>query len=203
MRLMLAAVLQASLLALPAGAANQAATPRGNEWYPEYRIGPEDTLLISVWNNEALTRVVPVRPDGRISMPLLNDVQAGGLTPMELRDYLVKRLAEYMPNPELSVIVTEVRSFKVSVIGAVMQPGRHELKSWATVMDVLAMAGGFSEFASRSRVTVLRSDGRNTQRIPFDYDRAASGDGGQINFFLRPGDIVVVPGPQGVTRVQN
>jgi len=91
----------------------------------EYRIGPEDVLDISVWNNTAISRTVPVRPDGKISLPLLNDVQAAGLTPMQLRDVLNKKLAEYLPTPEVSVIVREVHSFKVSVIGEVKRPGRH------------------------------------------------------------------------------
>jgi polysaccharide biosynthesis/export protein len=159
----------------------------------EYRIGPEDVLQVSVWNNEAMSRTAPVRPDGRISLPLLNDVPAAGLTPMELRAELMRRLTEYLPNPEVSVVVTDVHSFKVSVLGQVPKPDRYELKSAATVMDVLAMAGGFGEFAARSRVVVLRTQGGRTERIPFDYDKLRSGDPAQANFQLRPGDIVVVP----------
>jgi polysaccharide export outer membrane protein len=158
-----------------------------------YRIGSEDVLQVSVWNNEAMSRTAPVRPDGRISLPLLNDVQAAGLTPMELRQELMRRLADYMPHPEVSVIVTEVRSFKVAVIGQVPRPDRYELRSAATVMDVLAMAGGFTEFASRSRIVVIRSEGEKTMRIPFDYDKVREGETGQKNFRLRAGDIVVVP----------
>src|SRR5881409_565680 len=134
-----------------------------------YRIGPEDTLLISVWKNEAITKTVPVRPDGMISLPLVQDVQAAGLTPMELRDALTKKLSEFMPSPEVSVIVTEVRSFKVSVIGEVAKPARYELKSRTTVLDVLAIAGGFNEFAKRKGVVILRPDGNVMKRIPFDY----------------------------------
>jgi len=158
-----------------------------------YRIGPEDIVQISVWNNEAMSRTAPIRPDGKISLPLLNDVQAAGLTPMELRDQLLKRLAEYMPHPEVSVVVTEVRSFKVSVIGQVPKPDRYQLRSAATVMDVLAMAGGFNEFAARSRIVVIRTNGDTTERIPFDYDKVRSGDPSQANFQMRPGDIVLVP----------
>ena len=160
---------------------------------PGYRIGPEDVLQVSVWGNEAVSRTAPVRPDGRISLPLLNDVQAAGLTPMELRDELSRRLAEYIPHPEVAVSVTEVRSFKVSVMGAVVKPGRYELKSRTTVIDVLAMAQGFTEFAARSRVVVVRSDGSRVERLPFDYDKAASGNPGQANFDVRAGDIVLVP----------
>jgi polysaccharide export outer membrane protein len=158
-----------------------------------YRIGPEDLLQVSVWNNEAMSRSGPVRPDGKISLPLLNDVQAAGLTPMQLREDLIRRLADYMPHPEVAVIVTDVRSFKVAVIGQVPKPDRYELKSSATVMDVLAMAGGFTEFASRSKVVVIRTEGGKTTRLPFDYEKVRSGDERQDNFRLRPGDIVLVP----------
>ena len=106
----------------------------------DYRIGPEDLLHIIVWKNDPMSRIVLVRPDGHISLPLLNDVKAAGLTPMQLRDILVKNLAEYMPSPEVSVIVNDIRSFKVSVIGEVIRPGRYELKSATTALDVLAAA---------------------------------------------------------------
>jgi polysaccharide export outer membrane protein len=159
----------------------------------EYRIGPEDVLQISVWKNEGMSRTVPVRPDGMVSLPLLNDVQAAGLTPMELRDILIKKLAEYEPNPEVSVIVQEVRSFKVSVIGEVVKPDRYVLKSGATVLDVLAQAGGFKEFASRSKIVILRPNGKTVKRIAFNYNKVISADGEQGNFLLEPGDIVVVP----------
>src|SRR2546427_12558563 len=93
----------------------------------QYTIGPDDVLDIAVWNNTAISRSVPVRPDGKISLPLLNDVQAAGLSAMQLRDALTKKLAEYVPTPEVSIIVREVRSFKVSVIGEIKTPGRYEL----------------------------------------------------------------------------
>jgi polysaccharide export outer membrane protein len=155
-----------------------------------YRIGPEDMLLISVWKNETMTRTVPVRPDGKISLPLLNDVQAAGLTALELREVLTQKLAEYLPSPEVSVIVSDVRSFKVSIIGEVTRPGRFELKSWTTVLDVLALAGGFTQFAARSRMVILRPDGGTMKRIPFNYNKLP---GDQENFYLRSGDIVLVP----------
>src|SRR5262245_62161184 len=126
----------------------------------EYRIGAEDTLQISVWRNEALSKTIPVRPDGMISLPLLNEMKAAGLTPEELRQVIITRLAEYMPNPEVSVILTDVRSFKVSVIGEVRRPARYELKSWTTILDVLALAGGFTGFAARNRIVVLRPNGK-------------------------------------------
>jgi polysaccharide export outer membrane protein len=166
---------------------------QSNHEQGDYRIGPEDVLDIAVWNNTAISRTVPVRPDGKISLPLLNDVQAAGLTPMQLRDVLIKKLAEYTPTPEVSVIIREVHSFKVSVIGEVKRPGRHELKSRATVLDALAMAEGLGEFAARGRIVILRPDGNTLKRIPFNYNKVVSSDGELENFSLQPGDIIVVP----------
>ena len=159
----------------------------------EYRIGPEDVLNISVWNNSAISRTVPVRPDGKISLPLVNDVHASGLTPNQLRMVLMKKLAEYVPSPEVSVIVEEVHSFKVSVIGEVKKTGRHELKGGATVLDVLAMGEGFGDFASRGRIVVLRPEGKTMRQIPFNYNKVVSSEGALENFLLQPGDIIVVP----------
>ncbi|PYN55168.1 MAG: hypothetical protein DMD92_17530, partial [Candidatus Rokuibacteriota bacterium] len=105
------------------------ARPGTTEADAEYKIGPEDVLDIAVWNNTAISRMVPVRPDGKISLPLLNDVQAAGLSPMQLRDVLKKKLTEYVPSPEVSVIVREVHSFRVSVIGEIRTPGNYELRS--------------------------------------------------------------------------
>jgi len=156
-----------------------------------YRIGPEDILQIAVWKNEAMSRTLPVRPDGKISLPLLSDVQAAGLTAIELREILTKKLAEYMPNPEVSVIVSEIRSFKVSVIGEVSRPGRYELRSWTTVLDVLALAGGFTQFAARTKIVILHPEGRTMKRILFNYNKVAAGE--QENFYLRNGDIILVP----------
>ena len=159
----------------------------------DYEIGPEDVLDIAVWNNTAISRTVPVRPDGKISLPLLNDVQAAGFTPMLLRNVLIKKLAEYMPTPEVSIIVREVRSFKVSIIGEIKTPGRYEFKSRTTVLDALAQAGALNDFASRTRIFVLRPDGTTMKRIPFSYNKVVAANGEHENFFLEPGDIIVVP----------
>ena len=155
-----------------------------------YRIGPEDQLQITVWKNAELTRQVLVRPDGKISLPLVNDVQAAGLTPHELREELTRKLAEYIPNPEVSIIVSAINSFKVTVIGEVSRPGRFDLRGWVTVLDALALAGGFTPYASRSRIVILQSDGKTMKRIPFNYNKVA---GEQENFYLRNNDIILVP----------
>jgi polysaccharide export outer membrane protein len=158
-----------------------------------FRIGPEDVLDISVWNNAALSRVVPVRPDGKISLPLLDDVQAAGLTAVELRDALNRRFVEFIPTPEVSVVVREVRSFKVSVLGQVKTPGRYELRSRATILDVLALAGGFADFADKTRLLIVRQDGNTTRRYVFNYTKFVSGDDVKQHPFLQPGDVIVVP----------
>jgi polysaccharide biosynthesis/export protein len=158
-----------------------------------YRIGPEDVLEVDVWSKPELSRKVPVRPDGRISLPLLNDVQTSGLTPMELRDVLLTRLAEYVTAPEVSVIVTEVRSFRVSVLGEVSKPGRFELKSQLRLVDALALAGGLTQFASRSDIVVLRSNGHGIETHRFDYNKLRTADARVVNFFLQPDDVLLVP----------
>jgi len=187
--------------AAPAGPAKTAAAPTpakpgtapSASASEQYLIGPEDILAVTVWKNEAMSRVVAVRPDGMISLPLLDDVQAAGLTAMQLRDVLAKKLAEYMPSPEVSVIVNDVRSFKVSVMGEVARPARYELKSWTTVLDVLAQAGGFNQFANRSKIVILRPNGKTMTRVPFNYNKVVSSGGEEENFYLQPGDIVLVP----------
>jgi polysaccharide export outer membrane protein len=158
-----------------------------------YKIGIDDVLNIAVWKNETLSRVVPVRPDGKISLPLLNDVQVAGLTPEQLRDVLTDRLAEYETSPEVSVTVVEVRSFKVSVLGEVVRPGRFELRNSTTVLDALALAGGFKDFAATTRIVVLRSGGSSAKRVLFNYKKAIAAGGEAENFFLEPGDIILVP----------
>ena len=169
-------------------ASRQAAPDSGNT-----ASAPRTYSQISVWRNEAMSRTVPVRPDGRISLPLLNDVEAGGLTPAELRESLIKKLAEYMPNPEVSVIVLEARSFKVSVIGEVPRPGRFELKSWTTVLDVLAMAGGFNAVRRPLEDLVMRPEGKGHEADTVQLQQGGGLAGEQENFYLRAGDIVVVP----------
>lgn len=159
----------------------------------EYRIGPGDVLQISVWKQEALARTVPVRPDGMISLPLVNDVRAAGLTAMQLRGVLAEKLTGYVVNPEVSVVVQQVRNLTASVLGEVRKAGRYEFKNGATVLDLLASAGGITEFAGRKRIVLLRANGNSVKRIPFDYDRAIAPGGESENVQVQPGDIIVVP----------
>jgi polysaccharide biosynthesis/export protein len=178
--------------AIPAARATALANSNALDTAVEYQIGPEDVLDISVWKNPELSRTVPVRPDGKVSLPLLNDFRAAGLTPSDLREQLVARLSDFVPTPEVSVIVREVHSRKVAVVGAVKTAGRYELKSPMTVLEAIALAQGFTDFAARDRIVVLRQSGGTTTRIPFNYRKITDGME-QENFFVRPGDIVVVP----------
>jgi len=159
----------------------------------DYRIGAGDTLNIVVWQNEGLSMGALVRPDGWITMPLLNDVKAEGLTPMQLQRALTDALAEYVSNPVVSVIVTQVGSFQVSLLGNVRGPGRYSLNAPASVLDVLAMAGGFGEFASKDDTYILRPLSSTYQRIDFRYSQAISAGGKSINIDVKPGDIIIVP----------
>ena len=179
------ALVAAAVLAPVFAAAQEAPEPRAQ--LDEYIIGPEDILDISIWDNEQISRTVPVRPDGRISLPLLNDVHAAGLTPMRLRDVLTALLVPYMPLASVSVIVREVHSFKVTVLGEVRTAGRYDLKSPSTVLDLLAMAGGLTEYAARGRIVVLRREGKGRRQIPFTFDKL------QDNFDVEPDDIILVP----------
>ena len=172
------------------GMAQRAVSVAGSD----YVIGPEDVLQVTVWKNDTLSRVVPVRPDGKISLPLLHDVQAAGLTSMQLRDKISRALGEFMPNPEVSVIVTDVRSFRVSVMGEVQRPGVLLLKSSTTILEAIAMAGGFRDFASPSKIVVVRKDpGGVTQKIPFNYNKAIRNGEAEDNIYLKTGDVIVVP----------
>ena len=157
----------------------------------DYRIGPEDVLEISVWKNAELSRVVPVRPDGKISLPLVNDIVVSGLTTNELRAQLAERLSPYIQAPEVAVSVREVHSFKVSVQGNVRMSGQYEIKSQATVLDMISKAQGFNEFADKGSIRVLRTVSGKTQAIKFNYNDAIDGRQG-ANFLVQPGDIIVI-----------
>ena len=187
---------EAAATVVPAVSITPAAAPagtitRGFDASADFRIGTEDLLDVLVWKNDELSRTVPVRPDGKVSIPLVNDIQAAGLTTTELRQQITQRLSEFIPSPEVSVIVREVHSVKVSVLGAVRMPGNYEVKSAATVLDLIARAQGLTEFANRDRIVVHRQTGTETKQIPFNYSRVA--DGKAENPFVQPGDIIVVP----------
>lgn len=182
---------QASVANTPAASKMPTSAPPA---ISDYVIGPEDMLQITVWKNESLSRALAVRPDGKISLPLLHDVQAAGLTPMQLQEKLAIALGEFMPNPEVSVTVSDVRSYRISVLGEVQKPGVLQLKSDTTVLEAIALAGGFRDFASPSKIMILRKNGDGqTQKIPFNYNRVVKDNRGEGNVTLKSGDVVVVP----------
>lgn len=183
--LALAVAIAAQLL----GCAPATVIPKMSESEP-YRIGREDILDIAVWRDPDLSKSLPVRPDGLISLPIVGEVQAAGKTPAELESNIRNRLEPYLKDPKVTVIVREAVSSRVFVTGLVQKPGAYPIGGRISVVQAIAMAGGFAEFANKSALVVIR-EGRNGGRFPVRYDDLVHGTGG--NFYLQPGDTVVVP----------
>lgn len=173
------------------------ALERQNEPVSDYRIGPSDTLRVVVWRNEDLSTQVPVRPDGRISVPLVGDVQASGKAPEELAKDIESGLDEYIRQPEVSVIVTQMSSHefthRVRVTGAVGQPASQPYREGMTVMDVILGAGGATEFANLDSATLYRELDDEVVAIPVDLDAILNNGNIETNYRLVPGDIITVP----------
>jgi polysaccharide export outer membrane protein len=159
-----------------------------------YVIGAEDILSINVWKEQELSKQVPVRPDGMISLPLLGDVKATGLTPLQLQDQLTTDLKKYISDPQVTVIVVQVNSLSFNVVGEVLKPGYYPLTRRMTVLDAIAMAGGFRDFAKVKKIYVLRTaaDGKQV-RLPFNYKNVVKGQNANQNIQLEPRDTLVVP----------
>jgi len=180
---------------LPAGRLAEAAI----EKHPlivtsHYQLGPEDVLDINVWRNGELSRTVTVRPDGKISFPLIGDLQASGLTPAELTANIVDRLKSYVQTPAVSVIVKEVRSYSFYVMGQIQKPGRYPLNSKTTLLQAITLAGGFTPTADRNRIVVFRLTGdREERKLKANYTDIVMKDDSHQNVVLKPGDTVVVP----------
>ena len=159
-----------------------------------YVIGANDVLTINVWKEPDISRTVPVRSDGKISLPLVGELQAGGQTPRQLEHEITKHLQSYISEPEVTVIVTDSKSQKVNIMGMVTRPGAYLLTSSTTVLDAIAMAGGFKDFAKQKSIYVLRPAPDGTQqRIPFNYKDVIKGKNPAENVRLQAGDTVVVP----------
>jgi len=159
-----------------------------------YKIGPSDLLEIIVWREVAISRTdVLVRPDGRISLPLVDDVVAAGLTPMELKDIVAKNLRRYVEAPQVYITVKEPRSQGCSVIGNVQKAGRYLMLSPTNVLQALSLAGGFNEWAHKDDIVIIRGTGARQQRLPFEYSEVVSGKRPEQNIRLLPGDVIVVP----------
>jgi polysaccharide export outer membrane protein len=159
----------------------------------DYKIGPQDVLRIDVWKEPDISRIVPVRPDGRISLPLLNDVQAAGLTPSQLTAILADGLKKFITNPQVTVSVSEINSRRVYVTGEVTKPGAFPLLPNMTVLQALSSSGGFSQFAKIKAIYVLRVEDGKQVKHPFNYKDVVSGKKPELNIALQPGDVIVVP----------
>jgi polysaccharide export outer membrane protein len=173
------------------GCAHEQTQPPAATAEEPYRIGKEDVLDVSVWRDPDLSRTLPVRPDGFITLPMVGEVQAEGRTTVELEQDIARRLQKYVQSPRVTVMVREVNSARVFVTGEVQKPGAYPLRGNVTVLQALAMAGGLTEFADRDGMTVIRAN--NGPRIPVRYSDLVSRRAQGADFPLQPGDTVVVP----------
>ena len=160
----------------------------------EYVIGPDDILAVNVWKETEISRSVPVRPDGKISLPLIGDLPASGRTPVQLQRDIKQQLLAYLSNPEVTVVVQEVKSHKFNIVGEVQKPGSYVMSGPMTVLDAIAVAGGLRDFAKETRIYVLRATNTGSPiRLPFNYKRIIKGNDLRQNVELEPRDTIVVP----------
>ncbi len=159
---------------------------------PEYVIGPEDVLHVAVWREADLTATLPVRPDGKISLPLLDDVQASGLTPKQLTESVTEKLKKYIADPRVTVIVTSINSKRIFLVGEVLHAGATPMLPNMTVLQALSSAG-LNQFANTKRIYVLRTENGKQQKLPVDYRKLVKGEHIEQNYPLQPGDTIVVP----------
>ena len=159
----------------------------------DYKIGPQDVVRIDVWKEPEISRTIPVRPDGKISLPLLNDVQAAGLTAIQLGNAIHDGLTKYLNNPQVTVTVTEINSRRVYITGEVIRAGALPLLPDMTVLQALSSAGGFTQFAKLKSIYVLRNEGGKQIKLPFNYKEVVKGKNQEQNILLLPGDVIVVP----------
>ena len=176
------------------GTAGQQNAPNTTRVGEDYAIGPSDVLAIDVWKDTELTRTVTVRPDGKISLPLVGELEVSGLTALKVQHLIVQRLTEYISNPQVTVIVQEVKSQTYVVVGKVAKPGAYEIGKPTTILEAIATAGGFLDFAKVSKVYVIRRrDGGPSETLHFDYKRVIKGKNPEQNVELKNGDTIVVP----------
>jgi polysaccharide export outer membrane protein len=182
--------------------ANLAETDRGNKGpaaaspavvSPEYRVGESDVLHINVWKEPELTQTVTVRTDGNISLPLIHEVKVSGMTPLQIQDAVTEKLKAFITNPQVTVTVTDIRSKRAFITGEVARPGGYSLNTETTVLQLIAQAGGFTPFAKRDNIVILRFASGQQERIPFKYKAVVQGKSSGQNIALQPGDTVVVP----------
>ena len=166
-------------------------SPAVNE--ESYIIGPDDVIQISVWKEPDISRVVPVRPDGKITLPLINDVPAAGLTPMQLALSITEKLRKFIADPQVSVSVATINSRKIYIMGEIGRPGAYPLLSNMTVLQALASAGSFSQFANLKKIYIMRTENGKQVKYPFNYKEVIKGNLIEQNIILKPGDTIVVP----------
>ena len=160
---------------------------------PGYVVGESDILHINVWKEPDLSQTVVVRTDGNISLPLINEVKVSGMTPSQIQELIAARLMKFMNNPQVTVTVTDIRSKKAFITGEVLRPGSYSLNAQTSVLQLIAQAGGFTPFAKRDSIVVLRSENGKLTRMKFQYKEVVKGNKTEQNVALQPGDTVVVP----------
>lgn len=159
---------------------------------PGYIIGADDVIIINVWKEPELSRTVPVRPDGKISLPLLNDVQASGYTPVQLGMFLTEKLKKFIAEPQVTVMVATINSRKIHMVGEVARAGTYPMLPDMTVLQALA-GSGFTQFANTKKIYILRLENGVQKKYLFNYNKVIKGDNPEQNILLKPGDTIVVP----------
>lgn len=158
-----------------------------------YLIGPSDLIEVIVWREDAITRNdLLVRPDGRISLPLADDIMAGGLTPMELKKEITNALSQFVAAPQVYIIIKDPRSHYCAILGEVNKPGQHPMLTPTNVLQAIAKAEGFNEWAHKDDIVIIRGSGPDTRIFPFNYEEVIEGKKTEQNIILEPGDVVVV-----------
>ena len=185
--------LAANTAATSPDAATAASTAPAKAHDDTFVIGNDDVLAVSVWKEPDISRSIPVRSDGKISLPLVGEVQAAGLTPAALEKDIASRLKNYISEPEVTVMVQTVNSQKFNILGQVAKPGSYVIANSPTVLDAIALAGGFRDFAKKKSVYVLRQGPGGESRIPFNYKDVSQGKNMAQNIKLQPGDTIIVP----------
>jgi len=158
-----------------------------------YIIGAEDVLYIHVWREETVTKTVSVRMDGMISIPLVDEIQAAGLTPLQLKEKLTERLKEFIENPNVTVVVMEANSFKVYISGQISKPGIYRLRSDTTLAQIISMAGGLTEWANQKKIIIIRKENGKEKRFTINYKKIVQGEDLDSNIILKSSDTVIVP----------
>jgi polysaccharide export outer membrane protein len=188
-----AAVQQQKPPAVPAVNTAPQAKPSQPALPSDFVLGPDDVVHVEFWRDKDMSSDATVRPDGKITLPLLNDVQAGGLTPDQLRDKIIEQATRLIQDPSATVVVKEIRSRKVFITGEVNKPGAYLLNDRMTVLQLIATAGGLTEYAKKSKIVIMRNDAAGPVTFPFNYSQVLDRKNLQQNIELRPGDTVIVP----------